>query len=70
MSFEEELSDWQTKLELATEAQESDKVLESSQKVGELENKVQNNFTRMEEIEEQILSHATFYENELEKLEK
>ena len=70
MNLEVELGTWQSKLELASEAQESDKILESSQKVGELENKVQNNFTRMEELEEQILEHTTYFETELEKLEK
>lgn len=70
MNLEVELEIWQSKLELASEAQESDKILESSQKVGELENKVQNNFTRMEELEEQILEHTTYFETELEKLEK
>lgn len=70
MNLEVELETWQSKLEVASEAQESDKILESSQKVGELENKVQNNFTRMEELEEKILEHTTYFETELEKLEK
>ncbi|MCO4753102.1 MAG: ABC-F family ATP-binding cassette domain-containing protein [Bacteriovoracaceae bacterium] len=70
MELEEQIELWSKKLEEASANQDGEKTLESSQKVGELENKVQNNFEQMEKLEEDILKHEEFFDSELQKLEQ
>lgn len=67
---EEELEAQEGVLNTATECSDNDAILESSRKIGEIEEQVQRLFARMEELENILIEHRANFDIELAKLEE
>ena len=66
--LDDQLSQMQQELKIATESQDSAKILSSSQRIGEIEQLIQLNFDQMESIESELLEHNNHFDKQIDDI--